>query len=42
MEEVAAAITDIKPAKEIIDEMVTEAIRQLRMGAALIEGAARL
>jgi NAD(P)H-dependent flavin oxidoreductase YrpB (nitropropane dioxygenase family) len=42
MGEVAAAITDIKPAKEIIDEMVTEAIQQLRMGAVLIEGAARL
>jgi hypothetical protein len=42
MGEVAATIRDIKSAKEIIDEMVTEAIQQLRIGCSLIEGAARL
>ena len=39
---VAAAIGDVKPAKEIIDEMVKEAVQQLRIGSSLIEGAARL
>jgi len=42
MGEVAAAIKDVKPAKQIIDEMVKEAIQQLRMGSTLIEGSARL
>jgi NAD(P)H-dependent flavin oxidoreductase YrpB (nitropropane dioxygenase family) len=42
MGEVAAAIKDVKPAKEIIDEMVKEAVQQLRMGSSLIEGGSRL
>jgi NAD(P)H-dependent flavin oxidoreductase YrpB (nitropropane dioxygenase family) len=42
MGEVAAAIKDIKPAKEIVDEMIKEAIQQLRLGTSLIEGGARL
>ena len=42
MGEVAAAIKDVKPAKEIIDEMVKEAVQQLRLGSTFIEGSARL
>ena len=42
MGEVAAAITDVKSSKEIIDEMIKEAIQQLRMGSTFIEGSARL
>jgi NAD(P)H-dependent flavin oxidoreductase YrpB (nitropropane dioxygenase family) len=42
MGEVAAAIRDVKPAKEIIDEMIKEAIEQLRLGSSFIDGAARL
>jgi NAD(P)H-dependent flavin oxidoreductase YrpB (nitropropane dioxygenase family) len=42
MGEVAAAIKDVKPAKEIIDDMIREAIQQLRMGTSFIEGGARL
>ena len=42
MGEVAAAIKDVKPAKEIIDDMIKEAIQQLRMGTSFIEGGARL
>lgn len=42
MGEVAAAIRDIKPAKEIVDEMIKEAIQQLRLGSSLIDGGARL
>jgi NAD(P)H-dependent flavin oxidoreductase YrpB (nitropropane dioxygenase family) len=42
MGEVAAAIRDVKPAKEIIEEMVSEAIQQLRTGSSFIQGGARL
>jgi hypothetical protein len=42
MGEVAAAIRDVKPAKEIIDEMVQEAVQQLRIGNSFIEGKSRL
>ena len=42
MGEVAAAIRDVKPAKDIIDEMIKEAIQQLRLGSTFIEGASRL
>jgi NAD(P)H-dependent flavin oxidoreductase YrpB (nitropropane dioxygenase family) len=42
MGEVAAAIRDVKPAKEIIDEMIKEAVQQLRLGSSLIEGGSRL
>lgn len=42
MGEVAAAITDVKPAKEIIDDMVKEAIQQLRFGSSLVVDGARL
>lgn len=42
MGEVAAAIRDVKPAKEIIDEMIKEAVQQLRLGSTFLEGSARL
>lgn len=42
MGEVAAAIKDVKPAKEIIDEMVSEAVQQLKLGSSFISGGARL
>lgn len=42
MGEVAAAIRDVKPAKEIIDDMVKEAVQQLRLGSSFIEGGSRL
>lgn len=42
MGEVAAAIRDVKPAKQIMDEMIKEAIQQLRLGSSFIDGGARL
>jgi hypothetical protein len=42
MGEVAAAIRDIKPAKQIMDEMIKEAVQQLRLGSSFIDGGARL
>jgi len=39
---VAAAIRDVKPAKEIIDEMVKEAVQQLQKGSAYVNSSARL
>ena len=42
MGEVAAVIKDVKPAKEIMDDMIREAIQQLRAGSSLVDGAARL
>ena len=42
MGEVAAVIHDVRPAKEIMDDMVKEAIQQLRMGSTLISNGARL
>jgi NAD(P)H-dependent flavin oxidoreductase YrpB (nitropropane dioxygenase family) len=39
---VAAAIRDVKPAKEIIDEMVREAVQLLQMGASYVTSSARL
>ena len=42
MGEVAAAIKDVKPAKDIIDEMIKEAIQQLRMANTFIDSSARL
>jgi len=42
MGEVAAAIKDVKPAKEIIDEMIKDAVQQLRLGSTFLEGSARL
>ena len=42
MGEVAAAIQDIKPAKEIIDEMIKEAVQQLRLGSSFLESGSRL
>lgn len=42
MGEVAAAIRDVKPAKEIIDDMVREAVQQLRLGSSFVEGGSRL
>lgn len=38
MGQVAAVIDDIKPAKQIIDEMVIEAVGMLRMGQGYVEG----
>ena len=42
MGEVAAAIKDVKPAKEIIEDMVKEAIQQLRLGSSFINDSSRL
>lgn len=42
MGEVAAAIKDIKPSKEIIEDMVKEAIQQLRLGSSFINDSSRL
>ena len=42
MGQVAAVITDIKPAKEIVDEMVSEAKEQLALGANFIGIGAKL
>lgn len=39
MGQVAAIITDIKPAKDILEDMVTLAVQQLRLGATFIESA---
>jgi len=39
---VAAAIKDVKPAKEIIDEMVKEAVQQLQKGSSYVTSSARL
>ncbi|KAK5061054.1 hypothetical protein LTR84_007595 [Exophiala bonariae] len=39
MGQVAAIITDIKPAKDILEDMVRLAVEQLRLGATYIEGA---
>jgi NAD(P)H-dependent flavin oxidoreductase YrpB (nitropropane dioxygenase family) len=39
MGDVASVINDIKPAKEIIDEMVTTAEQQIKRGQALLTGA---
>ena len=38
MGEVAAAITDIVPAKQIIDEMIQEAMQQLHVGQKMLVG----
>ncbi|KIV94539.1 hypothetical protein PV10_02295 [Exophiala mesophila] len=38
MGQVAAIIQDIKPAKEILEDMVRQAVQQLRLGATYIEG----
>ncbi|EJU03736.1 2-nitropropane dioxygenase [Dacryopinax primogenitus] len=42
MGQVAGAIGSVKPAKEIVDEMVQGAVEQLRMGAGLVKGRAKL
>ncbi|KAJ3229225.1 hypothetical protein HDU78_009175 [Chytriomyces hyalinus] len=42
MGQVAGAIQDIKPAKEIVEEMVSDAIRVLKQNAALISGSSKL
>jgi hypothetical protein len=39
---VAAAIKDVKPAKEIIDEMVKEAVQLLQKGTTYVTSSARL
>lgn len=39
MGQVAGIITDIKPAKDILEDMVTLAVQQLRLGATFIESA---
>ncbi len=38
MGQVAGVITDIKPAKAIVDEMVQEAVEMLRLGQTYIDG----
>jgi hypothetical protein len=42
MGDVAAAIAEVLPAKQIIDEMVTVAAQQLKRGDSLIVSKARL
>lgn len=42
MGQVAAAIKDIQPAKQIIDEMMAEAIKQIQRSNGLIHDGARL
>ncbi len=37
MGQVAAIVKDIKPAKQIVDEMVTQAVDMLRLGHTYIE-----
>jgi hypothetical protein len=39
MGQVAGAIHDIKPAKQIVDEMVSEAVHMLKLGQTFIEAA---
>ncbi|RVX68558.1 hypothetical protein B0A52_07982 [Exophiala mesophila] len=38
MGQVAAIIQDIKPAKEILEDMVRQAVQQLKLGATYVEG----
>lgn len=42
MGDVAASIKSVKPAKEIIDEMVTTAAQQLKRGDSLLVSKAKL
>ncbi|BFZ56510.1 hypothetical protein PYCC9005_003557 [Savitreella phatthalungensis] len=42
MGQVAASINDVQPAKQIIDEMVAEAVQQLKRGASLVGDSARI
>jgi NAD(P)H-dependent flavin oxidoreductase YrpB (nitropropane dioxygenase family) len=42
MGQVAAIINDIKPAKEIVDEMVTEAVQMLKLGQTYINVSSKL
>ena len=42
MGQVAAAINDIQPAKQIIDEMVAEAVHHLKKSASMIGDSARI
>jgi len=42
MGQVAAAIGDIKPAKEIVEEMVAEAVDMLRLGQTYVGGGSKL
>jgi hypothetical protein len=37
MGQVAAIVKDIKPAKQIVDDMVTQAVAMLRLGHTYIE-----
>jgi hypothetical protein len=39
---VGAAIKDVKPAKEIIDEMIKDAVQQLQKGTTYVSSSARL
>ncbi len=41
MGQVAGAIEDIKPARQIMDEMISEAVQMLRLGQTFIEAAPR-
>lgn len=42
MGQVAGAINDIQPAKQIIDEMMSEAVQQIQRASSLISDGARL
>lgn len=42
MGQVAAAINDIKPAKQIMDEMMADAIQQIKRSNSLITDGAKL
>lgn len=42
MGEVSAVINDVKPAKEIVDEMVNTAARCIKTGMSDLNGRARL
>lgn len=42
MGQVAAAINDIQPAKQIVDEMMAEAVKQIQRSSGLISAGARL
>lgn len=42
MGQVAAAITEVQPAKQIIDEMMAEAVKQIQRSSGLISGGAKI
>ena len=42
MGQVAAIIKDVKPARQIVEDMVREAVAQLRLGGSYLEGRSKL